>query len=89
MPLVALGDRGDGQGVAVGVGVVGQHVDARLAGRMSSVDGGGVVDGGRGVVVGAGDGDGDGGDVAGEPGAVGDGVGEGVGAGEVRGRGCR
>ena len=31
------------------------------------VGGVGVVDGGRGVVVGAGDGDGDGGDVVGEP----------------------
>ena len=49
----------------------------------------GVVDRGRGVVVGAGDGDGDGGDIAGEPAGVGDGVGEGVGAGEVRRWGCR
>ena len=41
------GDRGDGEGVAVRVGVVGQHVDGDgrvLVGR------GGVVDGGRGIV---------------------------------------
>ena len=67
----------------VGVGVVAQR-PGRGDGQRGAFGGGvGVIDRGRGVVVGAGDGDGDGGDIAGEPAGVGDGVGEGVGAGEV------
>ena len=78
---------GDGQGVAVGVGVVGQHGAGGDRRRRVLGGGVGVVAGDRGVVDG-GDGDGDGGGV-GAAVAVGDGVGEAVGAVEVRRRGCR
>ena len=53
MPLAAPVDQGRGQGVAVGVGVVGEH-PGRGDGQRGVFGGGvGVGDRGRGVVVGA------------------------------------
>ena len=69
VPWVGPVTRAAVSGVAVGVGVVAQRPGRGDDQRDVFVGGVGVVDGGRGVVVGVGDGDGDGGELLVSPAA--------------------